>query len=349
MTNTDSISTDLRLGVVGFGKLVRDYYLPAFRGLAGARIVAVADPLAESRRAAAERLRDVEVYWGYSEMLENTKIDGVLVASPPSTHLQVWSDTTTQGLPTFVEKPLVLSSQLARLAVRGESRVMINFNRRFWPTYGRVRDLVRQGVLGTPVHLEFTLHLDVLRWSRVTRHRLDVKEGGLLHDLGCHAIDLALDVIGEEPNSINAVASSTRWRDDQFQLRLDFPSGSSAACDLAYGDRTREWLVVRGPENTVRLADPNKMLHLEPECKPRNSLVAWSLDAAAIGYRAFRWSQSMGQSSIRGALAAFIHSLRADLPFAPGFEDGIRNARWLAAAARPSGSGSIPEGESRGR
>jgi predicted dehydrogenase len=345
MTKSYPVLTELRFGVIGFGKLVRDYYVPAFRGLGDARIVAVADTLAESRRTAAERLPDAEIYCGHREMLKKARVDGVLVTSPPSTHLQVWSDTTAEGLPTFVEKPLVLSSQLAHLVIRSESRVMINFNRRFWPTYGRVRDLVRLGILGTPVHLEFALHLDVLQWCRVTRHRLEGKEGGLLHDLGCHAIDLALDVIGEEPNGITAVASSRRWQDDQFQLRLDFPSGSSAACDLAYGDRTRESLVVRGPKKTVSLADPNKCLHIVTECESRNSLLAWSLDTAAIGYRAFSRSHSMGQASIRVSLAAFIHSLRTGLPFAPGFEDGIRNARWVAAAARSSRTAASRKGD----
>jgi predicted dehydrogenase len=346
MTKSYPILTDLRFGVIGFGKLVRDYYLPAFRGLSGAKIVAVADPLEESRSAAAERLPGAEVFCEHREMLEKARIEGVLIASPPSTHLQVWSDTTAEGLPTFVEKPLVLSSQLAGLAIRSESRVMINFNRRFWPTYGRVRDLVRHGILGTPVHLEFLLHLDVLQWSRVTRHRLEGEEGGVLNDLGCHAIDLALDIIGEEPSGITAIASSRRWRDDQFQLRLDFPSGSSADCDLAYGGRTREALMVRGPKKTVSLADPNKFLHVVTESKPRNFVLAWSLDTAAIGYRACSRSQSMGRASIRGSLAAFIHSLRAGLPYAPGFEDGIRNARWVAAAARSSRTAASSMGDS---
>ena len=178
------------------------------------------------------------------------------------------------------------------------------------------------------------LHLDVLQWSRVTQHRLDVKEGGLLHDLGCHAIDLAVHIIGEEPTSVTTVASSRRWPDDRFKLHLGFVSGSSAVCDLEYGDRTRERLMVRGPENKICLPDPNKLLHIEAQCKPRNSLLSWSFDAVAIGYRAFRRSQSMGRASIRDALATFIHSLRVGLPFVPGFEDGIRNARWVAAAAR---------------
>jgi predicted dehydrogenase len=211
---------------------------------------------------------------------------------------------------------------------------MVDFNRRFWPAYGRVRDLVRQGVLGAPVHLEFALHLDVVRWSGVTRHRLDLDEGGLLHDLGGHAIDLALEMIGQEPNHVTATTSSRQRRDDQLRLRLDFPDGSSATCDLGYGDRTREWLVVRGPEKTARLPEPNKALHVYPLSAPRGPLVRWSLDAAALAYRALRRSQSMGQASIRRALSAFIHSLQTNSPFSPGFADGLRNTRWLAAAAR---------------
>jgi predicted dehydrogenase len=331
------------LGLVGFGKVVRDYYLPALRRLAGARVVAVADPLPESRRTATERLHDAAIYTGHREMLGMAEIDGVLVASPPSTHLEVWSDAVANGLPAFVEKPLVLSSQLAQLALRNEPRLMIDFNRQFWPTYGRIADLVQRGVLGSPVHLEFGLHLDVLRWSRVTRHRLEANEGGLLHDLGSHALDLAREVIGEEPDAIVAVASTQRWKDDRIRVRLTFPSGSSATCDLAYGDRTREWLVVRGPEHSARLTEPNKTLHVESKAAPRSPLVAWSLDAVALAYRALRRSQSIGQASIRGALAAFIHSLRTGSSFTPGFEEGVRNARWVAAAVRSAASGGIAQ------
>jgi predicted dehydrogenase len=333
------IETEIRLGLAGFGKVVRDYYLPAFRMLVGARIVAVADPLPESRRAASERIRRVAVYPDHRAMLEHAEIDAVLVASPPSTHLEVWSDAIAKGLPAFVEKPLLLSSQLERLSFTEEPRVMIDFNRRFWPAYGRVRDLVRLGMLGTPVDLEFAFHLDVLRWSQVTRHRLDAGEGGLLHDLGCHAIDLALDIIGEEPDGISAVSSNGPSTDGRYRLRLEFPGGSSATCDLAYGRRTRERLLARGPETMARFSDPNMALHVEALDAPRNPLVRWSLDAAALGYRACRRSQSIGRASIRRALAAFIDSLRTASPFNPGFKDAIRNARWVAAAEHSAACG----------
>jgi len=55
-------SEPLRLGVAGFGRLVRDVYLPAFRSLRDARLVAVADPLPASRSAAAKLLKGAAVH-----------------------------------------------------------------------------------------------------------------------------------------------------------------------------------------------------------------------------------------------------------------------------------------------
>src|SRR6478672_2603606 len=80
----------LSIGVAGFGRLVREIYLPAFRRLPGARLVAVADPLAESRSAAAHRLPGAVVYPDHRTLLASASLDGLLVASPPSTHLEIW-------------------------------------------------------------------------------------------------------------------------------------------------------------------------------------------------------------------------------------------------------------------
>jgi predicted dehydrogenase len=327
------------LGLVGFGKLARDYYLPALGRLGGTRVVAVADPLPESRRAASARLHDVPVYADHVTMLQRTGLDAALVASPPSTHLDVWSDANARGVPVFVEKPLLLAGQLAQLVSGNDPHLMIDFNRRFWPVYARVRELMRAGAFGIPVRLEFGLHLNVARWAGVTRHRLDTVEGGVLHDLGSHAIDLALEVIGEEPEHVTAVACRGPSTNDRLQLRLSFPSGSSATCDVGYGNRTREWLVVDGPQKTAQLADPNMVLHVRRPGRPPHRLLAWSIDTATLGYRACRRSQSMGHASIRSALSAFVHALRTNTPFVPGFVDGVRNARWVAAALRSAAAG----------
>jgi predicted dehydrogenase len=44
--------TPLRLGIIGFGRLAQNYYVPAFRRLSQGQVVAIADPL-PVRQAAA--------------------------------------------------------------------------------------------------------------------------------------------------------------------------------------------------------------------------------------------------------------------------------------------------------
>ena len=330
----------LRIGIAGFGRLARDYYLPAFRTIEGARLVAVADPLPESRAAAAERLPSVDVYPDHPAMLGRANLDGILVATPPSSHFEIWNHAAAESVAVFMEKPFALCGQLQKIE-RGNAnaKLMLDFNRRFWPTYRRVGELVREGVLGKPVEVEFQLHTDVLSWSTVTQHRFSVEEGGILHDLGSHAIDLAADLLGEEPESVMAVLSSDRWPNDHLRLDLSFAGGSAVRCDLAYDASTFERLSVRGPRGRLTLRDPNMAIHLEPNGARGPRIAARCRDVAVFGYRALRRGQAMARFSIMTALTSFVQALASGEPFSPGLEEAVRNVRWLEAAACSAAEG----------
>lgn len=333
----------LALGLVGFGRLAREYYLPALRRIDGVRLAAIADSLVESRAKAARRLPAAEVHDDHRAMLDHGGLDALLVASPPSTHLAVWNDAVARALPVFMEKPFVLASQLGEV-VRGGTggRVMVDFNRRFWPPYRRVAEILRTAALGRPVEADFRLHSDVVSWSTVTRHRFSSGEGGVLHDLGCHAIDLAADLLGEEPSTVAAEAATERWPEDRLRMTIYFADGSRFRCDLAWSARNRETLDVRGPAGALRLADPNAVLHVGRDgSKPLRALETFG-DAAAFGWRAIRRDVSMARFSIARALASFVEAVRLGRPFSPGFEDAVRNVRWLDAAVRSSNEGGRP-------
>lgn len=324
----------LRLGIVGFGRLARDYYVPALRRLADVQLVAVADPLAASRGAAAG-LRGVRVHGDHRALLDEPQLDAVLVASPPSTHLAVLGDAAAAGSAVFLEKPLVLTRQLAELERRPPvPRLMLDLNRRFWAPYRRIAELAR-GALGRPIEADFELHVDVLAWCTVTAHRLSADEGGVLHDLGSQAIDLACTLGGGEPRAIAAETASRRWPDDQLRLHVTFPDGSVVRCDVAYEERTFERLSVRGPAASARLADPNMAVARERD----GWLRARCRDAATFAYHALRRERSFARASIGAALGAFVRAVRAGEGFSPGFDDALRNARWVAAAASAARTG----------
>jgi predicted dehydrogenase len=173
----------------------------------------------------------------------------------------------------------------------------------------------------------------------VTQHRFSAEEGGILHDLGGHAIDLAADLLGEEPESVMAVLSSDRWPNDHLRIDLSFADGSAVRCDLAYDASTFERLSVRGPRGRLSLRDPNMAIHLERNGARGPRIAARCRDVAVFGYRALRRGQAMARFSIMTALTSFVQALASGEPFSPGLEDAVRNVRWLEAAARSASEG----------
>ena len=118
----------------------------------------------------------------------------------------MWRGACQRGIPVFMEKPFLLRDEIAHIEeLRAATpRLMINFNRRFWPTYQSLRNRVHSGEIGTLKHAEFVLHVNIAKWCSVTQHRLYPSEGGALFDLGSQILDLARTIVGQEPVSLEA-------------------------------------------------------------------------------------------------------------------------------------------------
>lgn len=328
-----AINQTLNFGLIGYGGLAREYYAPALACMKEVNVAAVADPLERSRLAAARWKPLAHVYDNHLQMLQQEKLDGVLIASPPSSHLSAWLETHKKGLPAFVEKPFALTSQIEefpRLS-DAEAALMVNFNRRFWLPYQQVIEAARNGTIGNLRDIQFTFQTDPQRWSAVTNHRLSQAEGGVLHDLGSQAVDLVCQIANCDPQRISAIFASRRWEADCVQLEMEFPGGISARCDLAYGAPNRESLTVNGSTSSIVLHEPNMAPHITR--RNRLSLAARMEDYAWLGYRALFPSRRMLRSTIAQALCAFVETIRTSRQFHPGYSDARMNIRLLALAS----------------
>jgi len=330
-----------RLAIAGFGRLARGYYLPALRELGGIAPVAVADPLPASREAAARALPRARLYASAEAMLAEETLDAVLVATPPSTHQAVWRLAAAAGVTAFMEKPFLLAHQLAAFVPPPAPAPppMIDFNRRFWPAYRLLAAMVRTGQAGEVEHADLRLEVDARRWTGVTAHRSDPGEGGALHDLGSHLLDLAWMLLGREPVRVHARAGSRRWEHDHVEAALELADGVTVDCALAYGGANREQVTIHGSRGTIRLREPNAHLHLTLAGSRASALREHLLDGAALAYRAAFRGRSLLRASIRGALGELIAALGEGRAPSPGLEDALRNAAWLEAVQRAIATG----------
>jgi len=339
--NPSSSTTALRVGIVGFGKLAHDYYLPAFRKLKDVQIVAVADPLPGCREIAKAKILNVRTYSSYKDLLLHESPDGILVASPPSTHLQIWNDLSGHGIPIFMEKPFVLFGELGIVTSTPAARslLMVDFNRRLWPTYRRLGELVRSGEIGDIEHADFTLRVDVRPWTSVTKHRLSPSEGGPLYDLGSQVLDLVHYVFEKEPISIQAQSCSDSPEVDHVKLAVSLAEKLTVQCDLAYGRRNFESIHVYGSEGHSWIHNPNMAIHTFKKDHSASKFPAVVQDYLLLGYRAWQRERAMMRHTIGQSLLSFITAIRRRQPFSLGFEHAIQNNLWLEAASQSLGCG----------
>jgi predicted dehydrogenase len=143
--------TDLRVAIVGLG--ARGYLADlVHRPGSGARVVACVDP----RPGALDDLTmrfgpEVQAYTSHRD-LKTADLDAAFVLSPDDTHEPIAIDLLRAGVPTFVEKPLAITTEGAdrvlAAAREGNTRVFVGHNLRHAPFVLAMRDVIASGTIG---------------------------------------------------------------------------------------------------------------------------------------------------------------------------------------------------------
>jgi myo-inositol 2-dehydrogenase/D-chiro-inositol 1-dehydrogenase len=144
---------DVRVALIGSGRMGSFHAETLARRLPGARLVAVADP----SPGAAERVAgplgaractDVAALWN------DPQVDAVVIATPARTHADLVVAAAGAGKHVFCEKPMAVTLPDADRAIDAARRagvvLQVGFNRRFAPDWRAARRLLDDGTLGTP-------------------------------------------------------------------------------------------------------------------------------------------------------------------------------------------------------
>jgi myo-inositol 2-dehydrogenase/D-chiro-inositol 1-dehydrogenase len=138
--------------------------------------------------------------------LGDPKVDALLVASPTDTHAGLIEAGAAAGKAILCEKPVDLDVARARKAVAAAERagvlLAIGFNRRYDPSFRRLRTGIDAGEIGTVESV-----LIVSRDPSPPPVAYVERSGGLFRDMTIHDLDMARWLLGEEPVDVTAHGS----------------------------------------------------------------------------------------------------------------------------------------------
>lgn len=322
----------LRVGLVGCGRVVERFYLPAFARLASAgeaiRLEAVADPRPDRRERAARS--GVAVFASATELLGSGTVDAVVVATPAETHAEVACLALRAGLPVLVEKPLATSvaeGETLRDAVRSTGTVlMAGFNRRHWAPVRVLASALREAdgqASGTPFSARLLFATDKDAWDAVT------KLGDALEDLVSHQLDLLRHLFRHDIESVRAAPGSP----DRASVLVRLEGGIEAECRASQRATYGEAIDVRRGATRWLVRSGSDRIH------PARGPAREALDLAdRVRRRLGRRTPALA-GSFDTQLLAFAEFIRRGTAPEPGVEDGLAVLRAVEAARRSAARG----------
>jgi len=193
----------------------------------------ICDGSEESRERWAKAFPEARVAGDLDELLADSDLDAVAVATPVPTHAALARRVLEAGKHCFVEKPLAQSlaeaEELAEVA-RGSDRVlMVGHLLEYHPGVERLKQIVDAGGLGS---------IHYIYGNRLNLGKLRPDENALW-SLGAHDVSVLLRLAGgEEPSECRAVGESYMREgiEDVVFCYLRFPSGIAAHLHLSWLD-----------------------------------------------------------------------------------------------------------------
>ncbi len=353
------MSQKINVGIVGTSWWVDAMYLPALAQHPQANIQAICGRRSAPTLELAKRWHIPKHYLDFAEMLSAANLDAVIIASANATHYPMTVQALKAGLHVLCEKPLALSyaqaKEMADLAEALKLKHMTPFTYRYMPTSRYLKELIDQGYLGQPYHLNLRYYTGFGR-SEGYLWRFDkAKAGtGAIGDIGSHFLYLAYWFFGDISGlyarlgtHINRPASDPEGRpyeqaDDNAMIILDFASGAQGvihASTVAYEasafgqihqmefhgssgslHSVTDWDSLQQVSGAKLGEGPCKVLEI-----PEHIWQGARRDSVHNSYKdVFRKQNSMAR--------AFINAIAEDKPLEPSFHEGAYVQKLIETA-----------------
>lgn len=194
----------VRIGVIGMGRQGQIHSRSLAYRIPEAQLVCASDVSIEFAQRIG--IEGVELYDDYHRILERTDVDAIVIASSTDTHEQIIKEAALAGKHIFCEKPIATTLEaiddVLDVVEKQGVKFMVAFNRRFDPTFQRVREHVATGEVGIPYIINITSrdpeppHLEYLKVC-----------GGIFFDTTVHDFDMARYLSGDEIVEVYAIGS----------------------------------------------------------------------------------------------------------------------------------------------
>lgn len=240
----------VRIAVVGLGKMGISH-LSIVGAHPDVELVSVCDT-AGYLLDGLKKYTGVRTYTDFGKMLAEVEMDGVVLATPSASHVEMVRACLEKGIAVFCEKPFTLSPQdsaeLAALAKAKGLQNQVGYHYRFVGTFQEAKRLLDAGAIGAVSHVLAEAYGPVVLKPKGTTWRTQRKSGGgCLYDYAAHPINLLNWYFGD-PEAVGGTCLNKIFSadtDDEVYSTLYFPGNMTAQLSVNWSDESHRKMTTR--------------------------------------------------------------------------------------------------------
>jgi predicted dehydrogenase len=161
----------------------------------------------------------VQLYENADEMLDQERLDGVMIGTRCSLHTPMAVKVLQRNIPLFLEKPVSTTMEelalLQKASLQSTSEVVVSFPLRYTPILKLVKEIVDSGKLGTVEHVQAVNNVPYGGVYFHSWYRNDALTGGLFLQKATHDLDYINYLLGLSPTEIGAMQSKRVFKGDK--------------------------------------------------------------------------------------------------------------------------------------
>lgn len=246
----------VKWGIIGPGKIAHKF-VADLQLVEGTEVSAVASRNAERAAAFAKQYGIRQSYGSYTELMSDSEVDIIYIATPHDSHTQLSVEAMDSGKHVLCEKPLGINARQVESMIDASHRNNVFLMEAFWsrfnPVIREILEKISSNEIGEVNFLsaDFTFCRNDSDDSRMLNMDL---AGGSLLDMGVYPVFLAYVVMGM-PEEIRAAGRfHSTGADLQTAAILEYKSGIAQLMSgfLSQSDMTAK---ICGTDGTI-IIDP---------------------------------------------------------------------------------------------
>ncbi len=254
----------LKVGIMGTGRIA-GVMAATLKEAKGVTCYAVGSRTQENADKFAQNYGIKKAYGSYEELVIDSKVDLIYVATPHSEHYNNCMLALSAGKHVICEKAFMLNEQQAKEIFDYAAEKKLLCTEAIWTRYMPIRmklmEVLASNIIGDPTMLTANLSFNIAYKDRIQQPALG---GGALLDLGIYPLNFASMVFGNDISDIVSICTfNDLGMDMQDSITLRYADGKMAvinASAIANGDRcaviygTKGYIVVDNINNPEGIA-----------------------------------------------------------------------------------------------